>query len=442
MKNFNLYIVSLLLLSIPLKAQTTKTITLQDGITLAVEHSKQLKIAEADLQQAQARVAQARDHVWPEIKASATYLHINTPNVSVSGASDNNSGGTGSNPLAATFSKLHDIGLAQLTLSEPIFAGFKIRNNRLMEQYLSEAAQYDVTTAKSTVIVNTVRALFQYYELLESKKAIDQHMKQAEQRVIEFKNLEAQGLLAKNDRLKAELQTNNIRLTQTELQHSLELAEFNLQILLGIPQDTKLTLDTTGMFQQPAVNPYDKYVELAAANRSVLKSAQMQVHAAEAATKVAKSGRYPTLALSGGYVNAYLPNVMTVTNALNGGLALQYNLTGAIHSKHMMQEAKARQRKAELSAELAQDQVQTSLKKQYLDFQRATQKISLSQNAIEQARENFDITRNKFDAGLVILSDYLDADLLLLQAQINLATAKAERMISFYELEEAAGNIK
>lgn len=421
-------------------AQEQKRLTLQEAISLAVANSKQLKLADADLQAAQARVAQARDRAWPEVKASATYLRINTPNVSFKGADDG--GGTGgSGGLASAFGNLHDIGLAQVTLSQPIFAGFKIRNNKVMAQYLAEAAQYEANTAKSKVVVNTTKAIFQYFELLETKKVIDQHIRQSEQRVAEFKNLEAQGLLARNDRLKAELQTNNIKLTKTEIDNNVELAQFNLSILLGLPESTVVTLDTTGMFTNTATASWDTYLQKAA-NRNEFKSAELQFHAAEAGTKVAKAARYPTLGLSAGYVDAYLPNVLTVTNALNGGLALQYNLTGIFHSKHLMQEAKARELRAATYQQVVQDEVRSEIKQKFLGYQQAIEKIAISEQAIEQAKENQSITKNKFDAGLVIFSDYLDADVLLLQAQINLTTARAEKMISYYELEEATGNIK
>src|SRR4051794_16582799 len=66
-----------------LPAQTPRRITLQEALELAVTNSKELKLSKANLERAQAKLSQARDQAWPEIKASATYLRINTPNISL-----------------------------------------------------------------------------------------------------------------------------------------------------------------------------------------------------------------------------------------------------------------------------------------------------------------------------------------------------------------------
>lgn len=443
MKVSGLIIILTLLFAVTLRAQEPKKVTLKEAIELAVANSKQLMLEQAKIEEAQSRVGQARDRMWPEVKASGTFLYVNTPKVTVSG-SDNGGSGSGSgsgNPLASSFSKLHEIGLLQVSATEPIFSGFKLRNNKLMQEYLAEAAKYDAATAQSKIIANTAKAVYQYYELLESGKLISENLKQANQRVEEFKNLEAQGLLAKNDRLKAELQASNISLTKTEINNNIELAEFNLKILLGIPDNTKLDLDTTNMFHNAPVILWEDYLSKSLENRNEIKSAEMQVQAGESAYKIAKANRYPTIAATGGYVNAYIPNVLTVNNALNGGLSLSYNLTGLVHSKHFLQEAKSRQHQAEIGKAIVTDQIKSDVKAKYLNYQKSIEKLHLASQSIEQAEENYSITKNKFDAGLVILSEYLDADVLRLQTQINRATAKAETMIAFYELEESAGNL-
>lgn len=423
-----------------LRAQATEHINLEGALSRAVANSKELRLSKTKLEAAEAKLAQAKDRVLPEVKVSGTYLRVNTPRVDFKESSDNNSNG-GDSPLAA-FSNLHQVALAQLSVSQPIFAGMKVHNTKIMQQYLKEAASYDTVTAKSKVLLNTSTALYEYYELLQTRRLIDENLKQAQQRVTEFKNLEAQGLLPRNDRLKAELQVINIELTRTEVDNNVAIAEFNLNLLLGFPEKTTIALDTTGMFIHPPVMTWEENLQQGISNRSELKSARLQIHAMEAGTRVAKASKYPSLGLSAGYVNAYLPNVLTVTSALNAGLSLQYNLTGIFHGKHLVEEAKAQQQAAETAQQITYDEIRTEIKKDYLNYQKSLEKIRLTQQAIEQAQENYTITQNKFNAGLVILSDYLDADVTLLQAQINFATAKAENMIAYYKLQESTGSIQ
>ncbi len=428
-----------LLTACSVQAQLSRTLTLQEAIDLGVTNSKQLALSESKVKEAQAKVAEARDKMWPELSVSATYLRINTPNISVSDNVGSGSG-SGSSPFAA-FANLHSLGLAQVTLTESIFAGFRVKNNKLMAEYFEQAARYDAQTNKGKVKLTTARAFYQYYELLQTRNVVSENLKQEQQRVKEFKNQEEQKLLARNDRLKAELLVNNVELTLTELNNNVKLAEYNLTILLGLPVETIFEIDTVGMFSTSSLSSWDEYLQQGLENRNELKAAQYQIKASESGYKIAKANQLPTLAFSGGLINAYVPNIITITNALNAGLSFKYNITGAIHSRYVMQEARSHYQQAEVTEQLLTDQASIEIKRNYLKYQASLEKLSITNRAIAQAQENFQITQNKYNQGLVILSDYLDADVLLLQARINHATTKAESMIAYYELQESIGSL-
>ena len=427
-----------LLLMYGAKAQSTKKLSVSEAIELGVTNSKTLALSESKVKEAQAKVAQARDKFWPEVGVSASYLHINTPSIKQSGES---SGSSGSSPLAA-LSNIHNIGLAQASLSLPLFSGFQIRNNKQMADYLEQAATYDVQTEKSKVKVNTVKAFAQYYELLQTKSVLEENLKQKQQQLAELKNKEAQKLITRNDLLKAELQASNVELMLTDVNNNIQLANYNLVLLLGLSAETIIEVDTTNLFTIASVTNWADLLQKGLDNRSEIKSVSYQLKANESGYKVAKASRYPSLALTGGYINAYIPNFITVTNALNAGVSFKYSITGAIHSNHKMQEASARSKQAEASQQLITDQVSMEIRQKYLNYQQSLEKIKIYERSVEQAKENFQINENKYKQGLALLSDYQDADVLLLQAQINYSTGKADSMIAYYELQESTGNLQ
>lgn len=418
-------------------AQQAQKITMQSAVALGIENSTQLMTSNAKLKEAQAKLIEARDHFLPNVGVSGTYLRINTPNVSMN---DDNSGGGSGSPLSA-LSNLHSLALLQVTASEPIFNGFKIRNTKNMSEYLEQAANYDVATTKSKVALNTLKAVYQYYELLETRKVVEENLKQAKQRVGEFTNLEKNGLLPRNDRLRAELQANTIELGLTEVNNNLQLAEYNLIILLGFAEDSKLELDTTGMFEVTAIDTWQASLDKGLQNRNELKSIGLQAKASSMNYNIAKADRLPSLGLSAGYVNAYIPNLLTVTNALNAGLSLKYSITGAIHSSHKMKEAKARMDQVDAAQKEVENGVRMEIKKKFLEYQHKQDKLEINSRAIEQAQENFTIAENKYKNGLLLLSDYLEANSLLLLSKINYATTRSEVMVAYYELQESVGNL-
>ncbi|MEP6738549.1 MAG: TolC family protein, partial [Chryseolinea sp.] len=150
----------------------------------------------------------------------------------------------------------------------------------------------------------------------------------------------------------------------------------------------------------------------------------------------------PKLDLSAGYINAFIPNVANITNTLNAGLSLKYSITGAVHATHLMREARAKADQATTAEADRVDQVKVQIREKYLKYLEMQDKLVINEKTINQAEENFQISQNKYNQGLLILSDYLDADVTLLRARINYATSRAEAMVSYYELQESIGTLQ
>ena len=63
---------------------------------------------------------------------------------------------------------------------------------------------------------------------------IRENLAQSRSRDADFANLEKNGLLARNDKLKALLQTANIELTLADVENNLKVTMVNMNIMLGL----------------------------------------------------------------------------------------------------------------------------------------------------------------------------------------------------------------
>ena len=66
-------------------------------------------------------------------------------------------------------------------------------------------------------------------------------------------------------------------------------------------------------------------------------------------------------------------------------------------------------------------------------------KIEVYQKAVEQAAENYRITKNKYDNTLATTTDLLDADLAQLQTKLNLSNATIDKVVAYNKLLQTAG---
>jgi outer membrane protein TolC len=157
------------------------------------------------------------------------------------------------------------------------------------------------------------------------------------------------------------------------------------------------------------------------------------------AVKIARGDNYPSIAFTGGYMAAYIPNFLTITNALNAGIGLRYSLSSLWKNNSKIQQAKARTQQAAINAAILDDAIRLEVNKAYQDYLSGMKKIEVYNKALEQANENYRISKNKYNNNLLTLTDLLDADVSRLQSSLDLAFAKADLVLAWQTLLQKAG---
>lgn len=422
-----------------LSAQTTKNLSLSEAIELSIKNSGQLRISQAKIDEATAELREARERRLPDIKTTASYMRLNSPKVDMK-LKTGGSGGEGSGSGSSSSSLKVDqamFGMANLSL--PLFSGFRINYGIESAKYLTEAAKLDAATDKEEIIQNTLNAYSNLYKAQAAVELVKENLKSAQERSRELSNLEKNGLLARNDLLKADLQTSNIELALMDAEADLNMATINMNLMIGLDETTILKTDATGFNDKIELKTVNEWVATALQNRNDMAALDMREKAARTGVKAAKGEYYPSLALTGGYIAANVPNVLTLTNAVNGGVGLSYNFGALWKTGAKVQQAKARVTQLQATEGILRDGIKLQVNQAYQDYTLAIKKISVYQKAIEQAQENYKITKNKYDNNLSTTTELLDADLAQLQAKLNMANAKADASVSYNKLLQVAG---
>jgi len=269
---------------------------------------------------------------------------------------------------------------------------------------------------------------------------VRENLKQQQQRTTDFTNMEKNGLLARNDLLKAQLQQSNIEVALTQAESDLKVARINMNIMLGIPENSQYDVDTTFLAQAgPDGKSVAEWEQTALQRRKDAAALQAHEKAAYAGIKSAKGDYYPSLSLTGGYVAANIPNFLTVTNAVNVGVGLKYNLSSLWKTGSKVDDAKNELNAVKINEEMLADNIHVQVNEAYENYVVSTKKIEMYEKAIEQADENYRITKNKHENSLATTTDLLEADVAQLQAKLNYTTAKADAVVSYNKLLETAG---
>jgi outer membrane protein len=417
-----------------LQAQEKRPLTLAEAIDLSIKNSHQLKSSEAKIEEATAALKEAVQKKLPDASVSGSYLRLTTANVDLKTKSNNSSGGT-TNETPKVSQAMYGI----LNASLPIYQGGKIRYGIESSEFLEKAAKLDAEDDKDEVIQTTIEAFATLFKAKTAVRLVKENLAQSQQRSKDLGNLEKNGLLARNDLLKAELQSSNIELNLLDAENNLQLANVNMDLMLGLPTTTELVLDTTGIARKDDPRVLEDYMQLALNNRKDISALDYRKKAAETAVKTVQAEKYPSLQLTGGYIAADIPKVFSVTNALNIGVGVSYNISSLWKNKAKMEQANARVKQLVAAQAIADDNVQLQVNRNYFSLISYRKKIEVYAKAVEQARENYRIIKNKFDNSLATTTELLEADVAQLQATLSYTLARADAFVAYNKLLQTAG---
>ncbi|MBC7553284.1 MAG: TolC family protein [Taibaiella sp.] len=409
---------------------------LDSAISYSVRNSRHLQLSYAKTAEAVANVHEMKDNRLPEFKVSGSYLRLNSPDVSLKVKLGSSSGGEQTQGSAVKVEQAA-YGLANLSL--PLFSGFRIKYGIESANYLEKAARYDAENDKEEVVLNTINAYGNLFKSMKTIELIEQSLVQQQQRVTEFSNLEQNGLMARNDLLKARLQQSNIELTLLDAQNNYNIACINMGLMLGIKDPASFVADSNAFAIPAESGNANQWEEIALKNRKDLSAIAYRKAASGAYIKSIKGEYYPGLAVTGGYIAADVPNLLTLTNALNLGIGLQYNMSSLWKTGAKLDVAKARLHQLEANEGMMTDQLHLQINQTYENYLLSMCKIEVYAKAIEQATENYRISRNKYENNLVTTTDLLEADIAQLQSRLNFAFAKVDAAIAYKKLQQTAG---
>lgn len=412
-------------------AQQSRTLTLKDAVSLTLGYNKTLKTNQVKIEQAAAAVQEAYEKKLPEAGVSGSYLYLPfEPNITMK-----NSSSSGGGP------KVNQVVYGMANVSVPVYTANRLQYGIESAKYLEQAVKLSADNDKEQIMLNTVNACINLYKAYTAIGLVKENLETAKQRVKDFTNLEKNGLLARNDLMKAELQASNVELALLDAETNYKLASVNMNLMMGLPEQTELVPDKSGLALPSDVKTLDDYETDALKNRKDINALSYREKAAGLGIKSAKTGYYPSVALTGGYVAADIPKFLSVVNAVNIGVGVKYDIASLWKTKTKIQQAKLNVQEIKLGEEALSDNIKLQVNQAYQNFLLSRKKIEVYNKAVEQATENYRITKNKYDNSLATTQELLDADVALLQTKLSVTNAQADSFLAYNKLLQVTGTI-
>lgn len=436
MKHKLLFILAGIISAQTLMAQQSRTMTLREAIELTLAYSKTLQSDKTKIEAATLAVKEAYEKKLPEAGVTASYLYLPfQPNINLHTDSDT-AAKKNNTP------NVNQVMYGVANVSVPIYTGGRLKYGIESAKYLEEAIKLDAENNKEQVVLNVVYACINLYKAYTAIGLVKENLAQSQQRLKDFTNLEKNGLLPRNDLMKAELQSSNIELALLDAESNYKVASVNMNLMMGIPEQTELIPDKNGLALPTSIKTLEQYENEALQNRKDIGAFQFRKKAAGVEINTVKSNYYPSIAFTGGYIAANIPGFVTITNAVNIGLGVKYDLSSLWKTNTKIQQAQIKVKQLQLNEEQLNDNIRQQINQAYQAYLVSVKKIDVYEKSVLQATENYRVTKNKYDNSLATTTELLDADVALLQTKLSVTNSKADSFLAYNKLLQLTGSLQ
>ena len=349
--------------------------------------------------------------------------------------------------FAYSTSALNINGTASLSLI--LYQGGQLRNQILQNKLTLDADKTSTAKVKNDLLLNVVT---DYLTILTDQDLVIAAKQQIDLAKITLdraqKNFDA-GNATKADLAQAQAQVETAELTLTNDQNQVDLAILVLKQYMEMAPGTKIVIERPDISKLSNVKTiYDEteVIKTAFLNNPDIKLAELQQATYAQAIKVAKGTYYPILSLYGGLGTSYsnqatnyieTPSGTTQIGVVQGsntpvlgetfqttttpisfgsqlsnnfnqffGLSLQIPIFNKFTARTTVRKAKLNYEYAELSTELAKNTLSKTIIQALLDLQAADKSYQSAIRTFESNKEALNVTKQRYDAGLVNTLDY------------------------------------
>ncbi|AKD56218.1 TolC family protein [Spirosoma radiotolerans] len=418
---------------------TPSVMPLDQAVQRALQNNKSIKLADSRTLAAEARAQEAKDRSLPQANASLAYSRYSLTGPFAFGQ------GSDGKALASIPAGAFNATIGGATITKEVFGGFAEKSAELSANLLAKASQLDAQRNRSELVYTVTDAYYNIVKLIRSTSVIDQNIRQFDEREREAQNLQKEGVVTANEVLKIQLQRNNLQLSRLQVEKARQTALYNFNLLIGLPDDQVITVDTTLANPVVTAEPLSNFLGQALQSRPEVQANALRVQSAEAMLRNTKSSMYPHLGVSAGYnyINPtarLIPEGSSFISAWNVGAGLSYNIGSLYNMKGKLNTAKTAIDQASLQGQQQTDQIRSEVVTAYNNYQLALEQQNVIRTAVGQAQENYRLTESRFRNGLVGSTDLLEADSFLLQAQLNVINATVDAQLAYQRLLKATGH--
>ncbi|WP_163411261.1 TolC family protein [Flavobacterium ajazii] len=434
MNSRNLYSILLILFFCIAKTNAQEVLTIEEAMKIALENNFEIKIAKNNSKISETNVTIGNAGMLPSLTASVT------DNNSIQNSSQTRQDGT---TTSLDNAKNNSINYG-VSLGWTVFDGMKMFAR--LDQ-LKELQKLGDSELKRTILIKIGQVNSAYFDLVQQQQqlsALDTTIVISTKRLELAQNRFSIGKASKLEVLNAQVDLNTDQVTLLRQKESYA----NAKILLNqyLARDPKIDFTVTDLVTVDNTLVLADLIDLAQKQNPALESQIINKRIAELQLKQVKADRYPVVNLTSGYNFAESQSSLgftsqTSSRGLNYGFNATLNIFDGFNQHRNEKVAKLEIENSQIAIEQQNMILNTQLSTAFQTYLTNLELINLEEDNEAIARQNMQITLDKFKIGTITTLDFRTAQLNYVNAKVRYSNAQYQAKLSEIALKELAGNI-
>jgi outer membrane protein TolC len=428
-------VVTLAVAAAPARAQepAARRLSLDECVAIAAQHNPDALSSELDVEGAKSTRSSTRGEYGPKLHVDALVQQWNSP-FDIAFAIPGSPG-----PAPAIRARDAFTWNATVSLIQPVTPLFIIYEKYKVDDLGVAIAELRRDVTRRDVAFRVAEA---YYRLLEATRLSDvaaTSITQLEAQQKQAQSLFDNGVIGKNDVLRAGLALAGARQRLIQQRGQLAIARGRLATLMGLSADAPIEgVPFTGEPPPDDEATPESAETHAAAQRLEVREVDRRIDQSERQVTIATERLLPAVSLVGSYMHVE-GSAFQQKDAAYAGLAASWDVWDWGTTSGGIGAADARRQQAHVARTKIVEEVRLEARQAFVNTATAKEALAVARAALAQAEENYRIVQKKFEANTATSFDTVDAEALLTQARAQIEAATYDYLIARAALQRATG---
>ena len=410
-----------------------KTLSLKDAVATAMMNNKAIQIQEQEVAFARANILYAQSNFLPQVNGGYQYTYNDSVFYSDSFLNHRKdtriySGYKNNNSLAVSASESVYNGGANIATLEEAKLDLRVQNETLR-------------AARLEIEFETKRLFYGLLLAYETRRIARDLVDQAKAHYEETTQNFDQGTASKFDVLQSKVQVSRLIPQLVNAETAIDIIKVEFKKLLYLNMKEPVEVDGKLAYSLMEIKE-DYFLQEAYAKRPEMILKLLGIDVQKWGIEFAKAGWLPQISATANY-SYKSDNINNMINPRhdnwNIGITASIALFDGFATKAKVDEAKAKYNEANLQKEDYVDQIAVDVKSACVDLERAKAIIDAEKDSIDEAKEALRLSEVRYNNGVGINLDVLDAQVALAQVEQAFAQGIYDYLMAKAQLDRIMG---